>query len=125
MIFYPCGSSPGLPTGYADHSGLTRRRYYGAGEIRIGQDHGLRCRLLLEVGVLLPVFGVVVAAHALNSFGLDRESHKVRAQGAGSELAEDVRLAYIDQEVDPGKRGHEEDKTQQKEDNRGVVADVP
>lgn len=125
MIFYPYGSSPGLPTGYADHSGLTRRRYYGAGEIRIDQDHGLRCRLLLEAGVLLLVFGVVVAVHAANSFGLDRGSHKVRAQGADSELAVDARLAYIDREVGPGKRGHEEDKTRQKEDNRGVVVDVP
>lgn len=125
MIFYPCGSSPGLPTGYADHSGLTRRRYYGAGEIRIDQDHGLRYRLLLEGEVLLPVFGVVVAVHAVNSFAFDRGSHKVRAQGAYSELAEDVRLAYIDREEAPGKRGHEEEKTRQKEDNRGVVVDVP
>lgn len=125
VIFYPCGSSPGSPTSYADHSGLTRRRYYGAGEIRTDQDHGLRYRLLLEAGVLLLVFGVVVAGHAANSFGLGRGSHKVRAQRAGSALAVDARLMYIDQEVGPGKRGHEEDKTRQKEDNRDVVVDVP
>ena len=127
--FFLCGSSPGSPTNYADHSGLTHHRYYGVVEIQVGPDQELRYRLWSVVeGRPLLVFGVEVAAvHASNSFGLGRGSHKVRVHGAyfvRAGLASDAKLEGISQVVGLGKH-HEEDKAAQKEDNRDAVVGDP